>query len=266
MADYSGDYLTFRYSTSGRVSEGSEGLLANCGNFILLGIPMTLGAFLILHLCFKALSRWRLSLLLRRFDFWGYFLTLVFEGNIQQFTFYLTSEWGHSAVFALWQRCIKTAIFLFGFVMVILAVGGAFILRTIYGRLNRHLADNNRNNLHGSVVILLQSGLRNIILGILHSTLRTLPYEKMLSLLLCVETFFVIIFIMFVPLRAYRSLHPVWTGFLLSFIRIILIGTLFFDYEDLGNALVQTAQCVIIIGMLGVYIIVTAIAVLSALR
>jgi hypothetical protein len=125
-------------------------------------------------------------LLLRKFDLWGYFWVLVFEGNIQQFAFFLAAEWGKAATFALWQRGIKIAVFLFGFLLVITAVGGAFFLRAVYGRLNHYLTDNNRNNLRGTVMLMLQSGVRNFVLGVLHSVLRPLPYEIILSLLLCV--------------------------------------------------------------------------------
>ena len=48
--------------------------------------------------------------------------------------------------------------------------------------------------------------------------------------------------------------------------RMLLIGTLFFDYKDLGNPLIETIQVGLIIGMIGLYIIVTTIVVLSAIQ
>lgn len=140
--------------------------------------------------------------------------------------------------FVPWQRGVKTAIFLFGFVTVIAAVGYAFILHSLYGRLNYYLTDNNRNNIHGNSILLLQSGLRNFILGVFHSTLRPLPYTAMLSLLLCVEITFAAVFVLGVPLNAYRSLHCVWIFLWLTLLRLLLISSLFFDYGDVGNSLI----------------------------
>jgi hypothetical protein len=90
-ADFEGDYLTYAYSFPERESEGSEGILTNCGNFITFGLPLTFVAFLLLRYAFKALFRRPYSRLLRKFDFLGYFLILVFEGNVQQFAFYLSA-------------------------------------------------------------------------------------------------------------------------------------------------------------------------------
>lgn len=204
-------------------------------------------------------------MLLRKFDFWGYFIILVFEGNIQQFAFCLAAEWSHASNLAPWQRGVKTGVLLFGFVTVIAAFGGTFIMRALYGRLNRHITDNNRNHLRGTIVLLLQSGIRNFVLGILHSVLRPLPYEAMLSLLLITEAIFVTFLIAGVPLKAYRTLHSVWAGLYLSLVRIVLMLTFFFDYDDVGNSIIETVQSVLIIVMLMIYVIVTAVHVFETL-
>ena len=122
-----------------------------------------------------------------------------------------------------------------------------------------------RNNLHGTIIILLQNGLRNFLLGIFHSNLRHLPYETMMSFLLSIEVLFVSFFVAAVSLRVYRTLLSVWVGLYLTFARIILIGTLYFDYVNVGDILIETIQSSIIIGMLGVYIIATAAMVFSTI-
>jgi hypothetical protein len=164
-------------------------------------------------------------------------MCLVFEGNVQQLTFYLAAEWRHAVTFTVCQRGIKTMVLLFGFTVVFASIGSGFVMRSAYGRLNRLLTDNNRNNIRGITIILLQSGVRNFVLGLVHSFSRALPYEKMLSLLLCFEVIFATIFIAAIPLRAYRTLYPVWMGLYLTFARIFLIGTLFFDYFNIGASL-----------------------------
>jgi hypothetical protein len=155
---------------------------------------------------------------------------------------------------------VKTTVFLFGFILVVAAVGGAFVMLAAYGRLNRHLLENSRNTLRGNTFLLLQSGVRNLILGVLHSALRSLPYATMLSILLCAEVIFCSAFVAAVPLGIYRTLHCVWAYLWLSLVRILLIATLFFDYADVGNVLIETVQCALIVVMLIIYIIMTLIA------
>jgi hypothetical protein len=123
---------------------------------------------------------------LRKFDFWGYLLIIIFEGNVQQFAFYLTAEWRNTFFFSLGDRWLKAGVVWFGFLLVVVSVGGFLIAYGTYRKLNKYLVDNNRNNFKGNVYILLQNGLRNLLLGMLHSILRSLPYEAMLSILFSV--------------------------------------------------------------------------------
>ena len=88
----------------------------------------------------------------------------------------------------------------------------------------------------------------------------------MLSLLLCVDIIFFIVFFSGLPFSTYRILISVWSELFLNLMRMLLIGTLFFDYKDLGNPLIETIQVGLIIGMIGLYIIVTTIVVLSAIQ
>jgi hypothetical protein len=191
---------------------------------------MIIIGFILLRWAFKLLFRFPVSSLLRKFDFWGFLLIILFDGNVQQFAFYLTSEWRNVFYFSFGDLCLKAGIVWFGFLLVTVSVGGFFMTFGTYCKLNRHLIDNNRNNLHGNTFILLQYGFRNLLIGILHSILRYLPYFTMLSILISVELLFLTFFILSITLMTYRALNSIWIYLLLSFIRILLIFTFFFDY------------------------------------
>jgi hypothetical protein len=206
-------------------------LLFNAINFFAVEVPMVIIAFLLLRVIFTLLFKYPISRFLRKFDLWGYFLIIIFDGNVQQFAFYLTAELRNVFYFSFGDQCLKAAILLFGFLLVTISVGGFIIAYGIYGKLNKYLVDNNRNNLKGNAAIVLQYGLRNILLGILHSILRPLPYKTLLSILISTELLFLVIFIISIAFMAYRSLKLIWIYLLLAFIRILLIFTFFFDYS-----------------------------------
>lgn len=84
-------------------------------------------------------------------------------------------------------------------------------------------------------------------------------------MLLCVEVIFASVFIAAVPLVVYRNLHSVWAGFFITLVRIILIGTMFFDYYDVDNGPIERVQMTIIVVMVAIYIIVTIISVLKSI-
>ena len=105
-------------------SQNSEGLVANCVNFLLVEMPIVLLAFVLLRLLFRVLSRFAISQALRRFDFWVYFVLIIFEGNVQQFSFYLTAEFRAVFAFAWGNKLVKAFVVLFGFALSIFSVCG----------------------------------------------------------------------------------------------------------------------------------------------
>ena len=127
----------------------------------------------------KPISRW-----IRKSEFWSLLFLLLFEGNVQQFTFYEVNEWKNVFVFSLGSKMIKIHTILFGFVLTLISVCLMFLSYGFYAQLNKHVMDNNKNYLMGHLFFILQFGLRNFIYGILHSILRPFPYYHMLGILL----------------------------------------------------------------------------------
>jgi hypothetical protein len=149
-------------------------------------VPLVLMVFVLLRALFRVLSRFAVSQVLRKFDFWVYFVIILFEGNVQQFSFYLTAEMRAVFAFAWSHKLIKAFVVLFGFSLLLFSVCGYIISFTFYHKLNRYFSDNNKNNLSGNSFLILQNGLRNVILGVLHSMLRVIPYAFMMGALILV--------------------------------------------------------------------------------
>jgi hypothetical protein len=53
--DYQEAYLTYSYSTADHPNEGSEGLLYNCANFFVVGVPLVIMGFVLLRRLFMLL-------------------------------------------------------------------------------------------------------------------------------------------------------------------------------------------------------------------
>ena len=109
---------------------------------------------------------------------------MLFDGNVEQFAFYMAAEWANLFFFAPSQKLLKASALLFGWVLVLGSASLHFVGYHLYGRLNRHLMDNNRNRISGQAMLVLQIGLKNRYMGVAQSLFRALPYELMMALLL----------------------------------------------------------------------------------
>ncbi len=185
--------------------------------------------FFILRIFFNILYKYRLSIFLRLFDFWAYFFIILFEGNIQQFAFYMISELRNLFAFTFNNWIVKVLVVQFGFILGLVATACFFMTLGLYGKLNRYLLYNYRNSMMGNIVLMLQFGLRNLVLGIMHSLLRELSYSTTITVLIGTEIVFMVIFTLSIPWKIYKSINNMWIYLLLTFIRIILISTLLFD-------------------------------------
>lgn len=214
---------------------------------------------------FRLLFQYPISQLLRKFDIWGCLVITLFDGNIQQFAFYTASEWKNTFFFLLGDKCVKIFTIYFGFILVMVSVGGFLMAFAYYGKLNKYLVDNNKNSFAGVFFLLLQYGLRNFVLGVLHSILRPLPYPTMLKFLLTVELFFALVFILSFSLNIYKFAKFMWLYLLISFVRILLISTLALDYEYTNYEIIENTQCTLLVIMLLIYLLATLTVVVIVL-
>lgn len=259
--DYQNAYVSYSFRTPNRPYMGSEGLLANCANFFLVAVALTLAGFIALRILFRLLFRFPVSRLLRKFDFWGCLLAALFDGNIQLFAFYSAAEWRSAFFFSLGDKCMKAFAIGFGFTLVAVSIGGFLIAFGMYGRLNKYLVDNNRNCLRGVGFLLLQSGLRNFIFGVLHSVLRPLPYTVTIAVLLSAELLFALLFVLSLTLGIYKRSSFMWFYVIISLLRILLIATLAADYQQIDYDVIENIQCTLLVIILVIYLLATLVVI-----
>jgi hypothetical protein len=81
------------YSTPLFLSKNSKGIgfFANNLDFFFYELPGIIIAYILLSLIFRALFNYRVSKYLRKYSFYGTMLFVIYEGNIEQFSFYFFS-------------------------------------------------------------------------------------------------------------------------------------------------------------------------------
>lgn len=162
----------------------TEGIWANCQNFFIVALPITILVFLGGKCLFRIFFKSIISRLFRRFDFWSLLILLLFDGNVQQFCFYQATDWKNMFFFDISSKMIKLQTIIFGFILIIASSGLYFLSYSFYSKPNMHIMDNNKNNLMGQSCLILQFGLRNGYLGMMNSFLRVFAYRYMLTVLL----------------------------------------------------------------------------------
>ena len=100
---------------------------------------------------YKCLIIYPISGVFRVFSLWGFLFLLNFDGNIQQFTFYLCAEIKNLSFINVFHKTLAICALLFGFIILILSFGGYLIGLLVYRKLNRSLTDNNKNSLRGNM-------------------------------------------------------------------------------------------------------------------
>jgi len=136
-------------------------------------MPITVCGFIFLRFLFYSLFHFKISKLFRKFGLWGFLFIILFDGNIQQFSFYLNSDWKHLFFLQCGHKMLKVIVFLFGFTLIIVSVGGYFITLFLYNKANKYLMDNNMNKVSSASLLIFQNGIRNLLLGFVHYHLRS---------------------------------------------------------------------------------------------
>ena len=163
---------------------GPESFWGNCQNFFLVSLPLLIVAFVTFRMLFKLTFNYKISKIFRKFDFWGFFFLLVFDGNIQQFAFYLASELNNLFFFSFMDKIMKTFAILFGYCLCLMTVAFFFLTFSFYRKLNHYLMDNNKNNIQSQFLLIAQFGIRNFCYGFFQFFFRYLDYTTGILILI----------------------------------------------------------------------------------
>lgn len=250
---YQSPYLSTKRVFTDRESHDSLSLVLNCTNFFVVSASITFLTFLAFALVFKILFRFKISQFLRKFNFVGFLFVLLFEGNVQQFAFFLGFEWQNAFFISFPTKLLKSSVVLFGFTVVSFSICCYFVCYAFYRKLNKYIADNNKNCLSGIALLLIQNGLRNFALGLTHSLLRDAEYEMLLLSVFSIEVISLALFVYSANNFYYKKVHSIWIYIFMTFIRLLLISTFFIDFENINESIIENTQIGIILLMIFIY-------------
>jgi hypothetical protein len=83
ITDYQGDYNFYQFADADHTDVGSEGLWANCQNFFVVALPITVIGFLLARMLFRMLFNYSISKWIRTSELWPLLFLLLLDGNIQ---------------------------------------------------------------------------------------------------------------------------------------------------------------------------------------
>lgn len=138
MLDHRRNYSSASFSEK---NELGEGFWSNNFDFFYYQMPVLLIIYLCLTILFKMLFNYRLSLLFRKYSFYGLLLVIVYEGNMEQFSFYFFLEIQELFGLSIWHKVANAFLVLFFFVAVVFAVGGLIWFKVYYRRLVKYFTE-----------------------------------------------------------------------------------------------------------------------------
>ena len=110
------------------------GFIANNLNYFVFQMPILMLIHFLFAMLFKLTSKYKVSILFRKYSFKALFLLLLFEGNIEQFTFYFIAEAQIFFSKNIFHKLINFSIVLFFFLTTFFAFGVLLWLRYHYRR------------------------------------------------------------------------------------------------------------------------------------
>ena len=152
----------------------------------------------------------------------GLYLTpLLLDGNLQYFCFLLFSQISLGFSLNPRDKFLNVLNYLFYFVIIFVSVVSCFMAYWLSRRLAKYLLDNWKTKLYGLLAYSLTNTVRMLILGALHSLLRSHPAQ--LPLLLSVEAIYIAFLIFCMSFwRAHRVSFKIWFTVIFSLLRITL--------------------------------------------
>ena len=190
-----------------------------CYEFLTFNLFFVLIFFLLLRWGFRLLKKCKISKLLRPFSMGVYLTPLLLDGNLQYFCFLLFSQTSLGFSLNPRDKFLNVLNYLFYFVIIWVSVVSCFLAYWLSRRLAKYLLDNWRTKLYGLLAYSLTNTVRMLILGALHSLLRSHPTQ--LPLLLSAEAIYVTFLVFCMSYwRAHRVSFKIWFTVFFSMLRM----------------------------------------------
>jgi hypothetical protein len=132
---------------------------------------------------FKLVKNRPASRLIRKFSFFGLFIPMVFEGNIEWLTYYSIGEMTLFFSASLQHRLINVFIVFFQLIVTMISVGSVLLFKYHYRRLIFYFIEDKRNNGLGVLCQTVDNGIICMLFGIAHQVLFARPQLQLFVLL-----------------------------------------------------------------------------------
>ena len=129
------------------------GFFANNLDFFFYELPFIFLTYLLFSLLFRLLFNFRVSKYFRKYAFYGLFLLILYEGNVEQFAFFFFSECRNLFSANLSHKLANIFLIYFFFLTIAFSVGGLFFYFYNYRKLVKYfLEDSERYNIQAVVI------------------------------------------------------------------------------------------------------------------
>ena len=117
------------------------GFFANNLEFFFYELPLIFLTYTILLLIFRALFNYRISKYVRKYAFYGILLLIIYEGNVEQFTFFFFNECRNLFSLNIQHKLANVFMIYFFFLMLVFSVGGLLFFTFNYRKLVKYFLD-----------------------------------------------------------------------------------------------------------------------------
>ena len=139
--------------------------------------------FGVLKLVFHALYHYPVSLILRRYYFYGTLFVLIIDGSIQELTFYLSMEITILCNFSSADKFTNSLMVLGMYIVMMASVGFFFLVFSYSKKFMKYLQQNSKGNIKGIIASTIDRGIVCFLFGLTHRLLLGQPNIQLLVLM-----------------------------------------------------------------------------------
>ena len=120
------------------------GFFANNLEFFFFELPGIILIYIVLALLFRLIFHYEVSKFIRKYSLYGLILLVIFEGNVEQFSFYFFSECRNLFSINFKHKLMRVFMLLFFWVLLVFTVGGLVWFKFHYKKLLKYFMEDSR--------------------------------------------------------------------------------------------------------------------------
>lgn len=189
------------------------------------------GLHFVLAIIFKLLFNYRVSLILRKYSFYGTLLFIIYEGNIESFAFFFFAECQNLFSANFIHKMANVFMIYFFFLLMVFVIGGMLWVTFHYRKLTKYFVEDFTPSISSVVLESMERSIFPLLFGCVHILLKdNRPMQAVV--LTAVEICYLAMRVVSLrSLRAERRLK-IYLSYCASLMRLIFIGTFYlFDIE-----------------------------------